>query len=184
MNKCRCDERLQTKTKEFTRLPYTGLVLELEHLKIETRLIIMMFASGNVNKKYSIGKGKKNGLGSRKTFSNLLSGQTTTMKNIPQVTVVSRSGGEDTNKTLFPIQPDPRRGSKRGLNHVRPSTWQWEGRDTQTRVVCGTGSERDRWIFAVARTSVLAPTHQQDSAPPMPTTDQVRLCRRSTWRTK
>jgi hypothetical protein len=34
MNKCRCDERLQTKTKEFTRLPYTGLVLELEHLKI------------------------------------------------------------------------------------------------------------------------------------------------------
>ncbi len=28
MNKCRCDERLQTKTKEFTRLPYTGLVLE------------------------------------------------------------------------------------------------------------------------------------------------------------
>ncbi len=46
MNKCRCDERLQTKTKEFTRLPYTGLVLKLEHLKIETRLIIMMFASG------------------------------------------------------------------------------------------------------------------------------------------
>ncbi len=34
---CRCDERLQTKTKEFTRLPYTGLVLELEHLKIETK---------------------------------------------------------------------------------------------------------------------------------------------------
>jgi hypothetical protein len=28
---CRCDERLQTKTKEFTRLPYTGLVLELEN---------------------------------------------------------------------------------------------------------------------------------------------------------
>ena len=49
MNKCRCDERLQTKTKEFTRLPYTGLVLELEHLKIETRLIIMMFASGTNN---------------------------------------------------------------------------------------------------------------------------------------
>jgi hypothetical protein len=36
---CRCDERLPTKTKKFTRLPYTGLVLELEHLKIETRLI-------------------------------------------------------------------------------------------------------------------------------------------------
>ncbi len=29
---CRCDERLQTKSKEFTRLGYTGLVLELEHL--------------------------------------------------------------------------------------------------------------------------------------------------------
>jgi hypothetical protein len=29
INKCRCDERLQTKTKEFTRLPYTGLVLEI-----------------------------------------------------------------------------------------------------------------------------------------------------------
>ncbi len=39
IKECRCDERLQTKTKEFTRLPYTGLVLELEHLKIETRLI-------------------------------------------------------------------------------------------------------------------------------------------------
>ena len=43
---CWCDERLQTKSKEFTRLPYTGLVLELEHLKIETRLISVMFASG------------------------------------------------------------------------------------------------------------------------------------------
>ncbi len=42
---CRCDERLQTKTKEFTRLPYTGLVLELEHLKIETRLIRERFAN-------------------------------------------------------------------------------------------------------------------------------------------
>ena len=31
---CRCDERLQTKTKEFTHLAYTGLVVELEHLKI------------------------------------------------------------------------------------------------------------------------------------------------------
>jgi hypothetical protein len=34
INKCRCDERLQTKTKEFTRLPYTGLVLELDYLFI------------------------------------------------------------------------------------------------------------------------------------------------------
>jgi hypothetical protein len=45
INKCRCDERLQTKTKEFTRLPYTGLALELEHLKIETRLISERFAN-------------------------------------------------------------------------------------------------------------------------------------------
>ena len=42
---CRCDERLQTKTKEFARLTYTGLVVELEHLKIETRLIDEKFAS-------------------------------------------------------------------------------------------------------------------------------------------
>ena len=42
---CRCDERLQTKTKEFTRLTYTGLVVELEHLKIETRLIDEKFAN-------------------------------------------------------------------------------------------------------------------------------------------
>ena len=42
---CRCYERLQTKTKEFTRLSYTELVLELEHLKIETRLITEMFAN-------------------------------------------------------------------------------------------------------------------------------------------
>ncbi len=40
---CRCYERLQTKTKEFARLSYTELVLELEHLKIETRLITEMF---------------------------------------------------------------------------------------------------------------------------------------------
>jgi len=39
IHECRCDERLQTKTKEFTRLTYTGLILELEHQKIETRLI-------------------------------------------------------------------------------------------------------------------------------------------------
>ncbi len=42
---CRCDERLQTKTKKFTSLPYTGLVLELEHLKIETRLISERFTN-------------------------------------------------------------------------------------------------------------------------------------------
>jgi len=29
----------ETKTKEFTRLVYTGLIGGLEHLKIETRLI-------------------------------------------------------------------------------------------------------------------------------------------------
>jgi hypothetical protein len=40
---CRCYERLQRNTKEFTRLTYTELVLELEHLKIETRLITEMF---------------------------------------------------------------------------------------------------------------------------------------------
>jgi hypothetical protein len=44
---CRCDERLQTKTKRFTRLSYTGLVVELEHLKIivKTRLTNEKFTS-------------------------------------------------------------------------------------------------------------------------------------------
>ena len=41
---CRCDGRLQT--KRFTRLSYTGLVVvELEHLKIKTRLTNEKFAS-------------------------------------------------------------------------------------------------------------------------------------------
>jgi hypothetical protein len=44
-SECRCDERLQTKTKEFTRLTYTGLVVELEHLKIETRFIDEKFVN-------------------------------------------------------------------------------------------------------------------------------------------
>ena len=42
---CRCDERLKTKAEESTRLTYTGLIGELEHLKIETRLIDEMFPS-------------------------------------------------------------------------------------------------------------------------------------------
>jgi len=42
---CRCDERLKTKVEESTRLAYTGLLGEPEHLKIETRLIDEMFAS-------------------------------------------------------------------------------------------------------------------------------------------
>ncbi len=45
MYECRCDERLQTKTKEVTGLGYTGLTVELEHLKIETRLAIEKFPS-------------------------------------------------------------------------------------------------------------------------------------------
>ena len=35
----RCDESLKTNIKESTRLAYTPLCTELEHLKIETRLI-------------------------------------------------------------------------------------------------------------------------------------------------
>jgi hypothetical protein len=45
MYECRCDKRLQTKTKEFTRLVYTGLVVELEHLEIKTRLTNEKFRS-------------------------------------------------------------------------------------------------------------------------------------------
>jgi hypothetical protein len=39
---CRCDERLKTKTEKSTRLGYTGLLGELEHLKIKTRLITVV----------------------------------------------------------------------------------------------------------------------------------------------
>jgi hypothetical protein len=42
---CRCDERLKTKAEESTRLVYTGLLGELEHLKKETRLIDDVLAS-------------------------------------------------------------------------------------------------------------------------------------------
>jgi hypothetical protein len=45
MYECRFDERLKTKAEESTRLVYTGFLGELEHLKIETRLIDEMFAS-------------------------------------------------------------------------------------------------------------------------------------------
>ena len=41
----RCDERLKTKTEESTRPADTGLVVELEHLKIKTRLKDEKFAS-------------------------------------------------------------------------------------------------------------------------------------------
>ena len=44
-DECRCDERLQTKTKEITLLVYTGLSVELEHIKIETRLIDTKFVN-------------------------------------------------------------------------------------------------------------------------------------------
>ncbi len=36
---CRCNERLKVKTDGSTHLAYTGFLGELEHLKIETRLI-------------------------------------------------------------------------------------------------------------------------------------------------
>ena len=42
---CRCDERLKIKTEKSTRLSYTVLFGELEHLKIKTRLIDEMFPS-------------------------------------------------------------------------------------------------------------------------------------------
>ena len=42
---CRCDERLKPKGEESTCLVYTELLGELEHLKIETRLIDEKFAS-------------------------------------------------------------------------------------------------------------------------------------------
>ena len=45
MYEFRCDKRLKTKVEESTRLGDTLLCAELEHLKIETRLIDEMFSS-------------------------------------------------------------------------------------------------------------------------------------------
>ena len=45
INECRCDERLKTKPEESTHLTYTGVLGELEHLKIKTRLIDEKFLS-------------------------------------------------------------------------------------------------------------------------------------------
>ncbi len=45
ISECPCDERLKTKGEESTRLSDTGLLGELEHLKIKTRLIDEKFAS-------------------------------------------------------------------------------------------------------------------------------------------
>ena len=42
---CRCDERLKTEVEESTRLVYTGLIGELEHLKVKTRFIDGKFTS-------------------------------------------------------------------------------------------------------------------------------------------
>ena len=45
INECRCDERLKSKVEESTRLTCTGLLGELEDLKIKTSLIDEKFAS-------------------------------------------------------------------------------------------------------------------------------------------
>jgi hypothetical protein len=42
---CRYDERLKPKVEESALLSYTGLLGELEHLKIKTSLIDEKFAS-------------------------------------------------------------------------------------------------------------------------------------------
>jgi hypothetical protein len=42
---CRCDERLKTELEESVRVPYTGFLGELKHLKIKTRLIDEIFRS-------------------------------------------------------------------------------------------------------------------------------------------
>jgi hypothetical protein len=44
-SECRCDERLESKVEESTRLSDTGLFGELEHPKIKTRLTDEKFAS-------------------------------------------------------------------------------------------------------------------------------------------
>ena len=58
---CRCNGRLQT--KRFTRLSHTGLVVELEHLKIMTRLTNEKFASVKGNLRPDLGLFIMNRLG-------------------------------------------------------------------------------------------------------------------------
>ena len=43
MYECRCDERLKTKPEESTRLSYTGLLRELEHLKIKLFVCLVVY---------------------------------------------------------------------------------------------------------------------------------------------
>jgi len=45
IHECLCDERLNTKDEKSTRLTHTGLIGELEHLKIKTRLMDEKFVS-------------------------------------------------------------------------------------------------------------------------------------------
>jgi hypothetical protein len=45
IHECRCDERLKSKSEISTLLGYPGLLGELEHLNIKTRLINEMFVS-------------------------------------------------------------------------------------------------------------------------------------------
>ncbi len=45
---CRYDERLKTIAEESTRLAYTGLHGELEHLKIKTRLNRRVYLQQNM----------------------------------------------------------------------------------------------------------------------------------------
>ena len=59
INKCRCDERLQTKTKEFTRLPYTGLVLEqLKHEEQGSNIFFLVPHSVWVPRNDEMGHGR------------------------------------------------------------------------------------------------------------------------------
>jgi hypothetical protein len=50
MCECRSDERLETKSEKSTRLVYTGLLGELEHLKKETRFLFIMNQENEVLK--------------------------------------------------------------------------------------------------------------------------------------
>ena len=43
MGGCRCNERLKDKTDGCKSLTYTGLLGDVEHLTIETRLIVKSF---------------------------------------------------------------------------------------------------------------------------------------------
>ncbi len=51
---CRCDERLQTKSKEFTLLVYTGFCIFVYYESMKRKLILKLYMNVGVMKDYKL----------------------------------------------------------------------------------------------------------------------------------